>query len=112
MGRIILRFGRCAIGWCNKDRMKIRLGMTNEDWEDLDARDFNTIWLCLEDDVLFKIVGEETQTSLWRRMESVYMTKGMTNEDQEDPDARDFNTIWLCLEDDVLFNIVGEETTT
>jgi hypothetical protein len=39
--------------------------MTNEDWEDLDARALSTICLCLEDEVLFNIIGEETTTSLW-----------------------------------------------
>jgi hypothetical protein len=48
--------------------------MSNEDWEDLDARALSTIRLCLADEVLFNIVGEETTTGLWSKMESLYMT--------------------------------------
>jgi hypothetical protein len=47
------------------------LHMTDKDWEDLDVRALSTIRLCLEDDVLFNIIGEETtKTGLWRRMEA------------------------------------------
>jgi hypothetical protein len=53
--------------------------MTDEDWEDLDARALSTIRLCLEDEVLFNIVGEETTTGLWNRLESIYMTKSLMN---------------------------------
>jgi len=54
--------------------------MTNEEWEDLDARDLNTIRLCLVDDVLFNIIGEETTIGLWSRIESIYMTKSLINQ--------------------------------
>jgi hypothetical protein len=60
-------------------RTKKPTSMTNEEWEDLDARDINTIRLCLADDVLFNIVGEETTTGLWTRLEGLYMTKYLTN---------------------------------
>jgi hypothetical protein len=53
--------------------------MTDKDWEDLDARALSTIHLCLADEVLFNIVGEETTTGLWNRLESLYMTKSLTN---------------------------------
>ena len=49
--------------------------MTNEEWEDLDAKDLSTIRLCLVDDVLFNIVGEDTTSGLWSKLESLYMTK-------------------------------------
>jgi hypothetical protein len=38
--------------------------MTDEDWEDMDARALNTITLCLENEVLFNIVEEEKMTGL------------------------------------------------
>ena len=38
--------------------------MTNDGWEELDARALNTMRLCLEDDVLFNIVGEKSTTIL------------------------------------------------
>lgn len=44
----------------------------NEEWEDLDRRALNTIWLCLVDDVLFNIVGEETIIAFWSKMGSLY----------------------------------------
>jgi hypothetical protein len=47
--------------------------MTDEDWEDLDARALSTIRLCLEDEVLFNIIEEETTTGLWNILESLYM---------------------------------------
>jgi hypothetical protein len=53
--------------------------MTEEDWEDLDGRDLNTIHLCLADEVLFNIVEEKTTTSLWTKLESMYMTKNLSN---------------------------------
>ena len=56
------------------------VNMIDEDWEDVDTRALSTILLCLENDVLFNIVREETTTGLWRRMESLYMTKFSTNQ--------------------------------
>ena len=38
--------------------------MKNEEWEDLDAKSLSTIHLCLEDEVLFNIVGEDTTVGL------------------------------------------------
>jgi hypothetical protein len=53
--------------------------MTDEDWEDLDARALSTIRLCLADEVLFNIVEEKTTTGLWTKLESLYMTKNLSN---------------------------------
>jgi hypothetical protein len=53
--------------------------MIDEDWEDLNARALSTICLCLGDEVLVNITGEETKTSLWNKLESLYMTKSLTN---------------------------------
>jgi hypothetical protein len=53
--------------------------MTDEDWEDLDARALNTICLCLADEVLFNIAKETTTTGLWTKLESLYMTKNLSN---------------------------------
>jgi hypothetical protein len=39
--------------------------MKDEEWEDMDARAISTIHLCLADEVLFNIIGEETTTCLW-----------------------------------------------
>ena len=53
--------------------------MPEEDWEDLDARALSTICLCLEYEVLFNIVGVETTTCLWNKLESLSMTNSLTN---------------------------------
>jgi hypothetical protein len=60
-------------------KIKKPTSMTDEDWEDLDARALSTIRLCLADEVLFNIVEEETTTGLWNRLESLYMTKSLMN---------------------------------
>jgi hypothetical protein len=46
--------------------------MMNEEWEDLDAREISTIHLCLANEVLFNIVGEDTTIGLWRYGKYVY----------------------------------------
>jgi hypothetical protein len=38
--------------------------MMNEEWEDLDEKSLSTIHLCLVDDVLFNIVGEDKTSRL------------------------------------------------
>jgi hypothetical protein len=60
-------------------KRKKPMGMSDDEWEDLDARGLNTIRLCLVDEVLFNIVGEETTVGLWSRMESLYMMNFLTN---------------------------------
>jgi hypothetical protein len=41
-------------------KTKKPMTMKNEEWEDMDAKSLSTIHLCLADDVLFNIVGEDT----------------------------------------------------
>jgi hypothetical protein len=53
--------------------------MTKWEWEDLDAKALSTICLCLADEVLFNIVGEDTTSCLWSKLESLYMTKSLTS---------------------------------
>jgi hypothetical protein len=53
--------------------------MTNEEWEDLDAKTLSTIRLCLTDDVMFNIVGEDTTLGLWNKLESLYMMNSLTS---------------------------------
>ena len=52
--------------------------MTEDEWEDLDAKALSIICLCLVDDFLFNIVGETLATILWKMLESLYMTKSVT----------------------------------
>ena len=49
--------------------------MTEWEWEDLNVKALSTICLCVADDVLFNIVGEDTTPGLWRKLESLYMMK-------------------------------------
>ena len=53
--------------------------ITKWEWEDLDAKALSTICLCLVDEVLFNIVGEDTTSGLWSKLESLYMTKSLTS---------------------------------
>lgn len=48
------------------------MNMSDEDWEELDTIPLYTIWLCLGDDALFNIFGEEKTRSLLRKMESLH----------------------------------------
>jgi hypothetical protein len=61
------------------DKSKKPTVVTEWEWEDLDAKALSTIRLCLADDVLFNIVGEDTTSSLWSKLESLYMTKSLTS---------------------------------
>jgi hypothetical protein len=51
--------------------------MTEWEWEDLDVKALSTIRLCLVDEVLFNIVGDDTTSGLWSKLESLYMTKSL-----------------------------------
>ena len=68
--------------WLQKElagKSKKPTTITNEEWEYLDAKSLSTIRLCLADDVLFDIVGEDTTSGLWSKLESLYMTKSLTS---------------------------------
>lgn len=53
--------------------------MTEDEWDEMDARALSGIRLCLADDVLFNIVSEKTAADLWSKLEKLYMTKSLTN---------------------------------
>jgi hypothetical protein len=53
--------------------------ITNDDWDEIDARALSVICLCLANDVMFNIVSEKTVVGLWSKMESLYMTKSLTS---------------------------------
>jgi len=54
-------------------------GMSDEDWEELDLKVISTIRLCLANEVMYNVMNEETTTSLWLRLEILYMTKSLSN---------------------------------
>jgi hypothetical protein len=60
-------------------RLKKATTTTKWEWEDLDAKALSTIRLCLADEVLFNIVGEDTTSGLWSKLESLYMMKSLTS---------------------------------
>jgi hypothetical protein len=53
--------------------------ITDEDWDEIDARSLSVIRLCLANYVLFNIVSEKIEVGLWTKLESFYMTKSLTN---------------------------------
>jgi hypothetical protein len=53
--------------------------ITDEEWDEIDARALSAIRMCLVDDVLFNIVTEKTTIGLWTKMEILYMTKSLMN---------------------------------
>ena len=53
--------------------------ITDEDWDEMDARALSAIPLCLDDDVLFNIITEKTVVNLWSKMESMYIKKSLMN---------------------------------
>ena len=54
-------------------------GMPDIDWKDLEAKAMATIWLFLEDDVMYHLMDEESSTTIWLKLESQYMSKSLTN---------------------------------
>jgi len=60
-------------------KTKKLVSMIDGEWEDLDAITLNTVRLCLEDEVMFNIVGEETTIGLWNRLENLYIENSLTN---------------------------------
>jgi hypothetical protein len=59
-------------------KKKLR-SMTDDDWEDLDARDLSNIHLCMEYEVFFNIIEETKTIGLWRKLDTLYMTKKFSN---------------------------------
>ena len=51
----------------------------DEESMSLEEKAHSTIMLCLADDVITEVAGEETAAGLWVKLESLYMTKSLTN---------------------------------
>jgi hypothetical protein len=54
-------------------------GMADIDWKELEAKAVATIRLCLGDDVMYHVMGEESPAAVWLKLESRYMSKSLTN---------------------------------
>jgi uncharacterized circularly permuted ATP-grasp superfamily protein len=45
-------------------------GMDNINWQELQARAVETIRLCLDDDVIYHVIDEESSTTVWEKLKS------------------------------------------
>jgi len=53
--------------------------MFQDEKEELKMKAHSAIQLCLADEVLQEVADEDTATSLWLKLERLYMTKSLTN---------------------------------
>jgi hypothetical protein len=53
--------------------------MPDIDWKELEARAVATIRLCLGDDVMYRVMDEESPATVWLKLESRYMSKSLAN---------------------------------
>jgi hypothetical protein len=54
-------------------------GMVDIDWKEREAKAVATIRLCLEDDVMYHVMDEESLAAVWLKLKSRYMSKSLTN---------------------------------
>jgi len=54
-------------------------GTSDKDWEEIDLKAASTIQLCLTDEVMYNVMDENSATSLWSRLNTLYMTKSLSN---------------------------------
>jgi hypothetical protein len=54
-------------------------GMTDIDWNELEAKAVATIQLCLGDDIMYHVLDEESLAAIWLKLESRYMSKSLIN---------------------------------
>ena len=53
--------------------------MSKEDQEKIVRKYRSTIWICLEDSVLFNLSGEDVVKKLWDKLGNLYKSKSMVN---------------------------------
>jgi len=53
--------------------------MSNENWEEIDLKVPSMIQLCLTNEVMYNVMDEETDTSLWSRLEMLYLKESLSN---------------------------------
>ena len=54
-------------------------GINDIDWQELEARVVATIRLCLDDDVMYHVMDEESSATVWAKLESWYMSRSFVN---------------------------------
>ncbi|KAG8474865.1 hypothetical protein CXB51_031592 [Gossypium anomalum] len=53
------------------------------EWEELDEKALSAIQLCLTNTVLQEVLMEKTSSALWKRLETLYVTKSLANHSVE-----------------------------
>ena len=53
--------------------------MTDDKWQDIDERALSAIQLSLSFDILREVMHEKSATTLWKKLEELYMTKSLAN---------------------------------
>ena len=53
--------------------------MSEDQWKDLDQKALSAIQLSLSTDVPREVIHETTAVALWRKLESLYMTRSLAN---------------------------------
>ena len=58
---------------------KLSESMPEDEKEELEIKAHGVIQLCLANKILREVANEDTTTSLWLKLESLYMTKSLIN---------------------------------
>ncbi|KAG8499172.1 hypothetical protein CXB51_005605 [Gossypium anomalum] len=53
--------------------------LNKTEWEELDEKALSAIQLCLANTVLQEVLMEKTSSALWKRLETLYVTKSLAN---------------------------------
>ena len=53
--------------------------MSDEDWEELEARAVSILHLSLVSKLKYSVMNEKSPSKLWEKLEKVYMSKSLTN---------------------------------
>nr|GEV45825.1 retrovirus-related Pol polyprotein from transposon TNT 1-94 [Tanacetum cinerariifolium] len=53
--------------------------MTDANYKLQEEKAHSTILLCLSDEILYEVGDEETAAGVWKKLETIYMTKSLTN---------------------------------
>lgn len=53
--------------------------MTDDQWEELEARCVSTIRHCIADNIINNVMDEDSAPALWEKLEKLYIAKSLTN---------------------------------
>ncbi|KAG8486238.1 hypothetical protein CXB51_019548 [Gossypium anomalum] len=74
------------------------------EWEELDEKTLSTIHLCLTNNELQKELSEKMATTLWRKLEAIYMTRSLANRL-----VLKQRLYTYCMDEDVKGNLLSKE---